>query len=230
MGRLLIINPNSNKSVTQGIRDALDLADHAKDLEITCVELAEGPFGIESDEDIRAVVPLLVDEVVSCQDSYDAFVVACYSDPGLAECRTITDKPVLGIHESAARLAAASGRKFGVLALGQESIRRHTEYIDQLGLKDSHGGERPLHITVDEAANSPDTLNKIIENGRALIDKNGVQSIVLGCAGMARHRQAAEEALRVPVIDPVQAAAKLADHTLHGTRFEELNGVRVHFQ
>ena len=207
MNRLLVINPNSNGSVTQGIRDALELTEGTQDLEITCIDLADGPFGIETDDDIQAVVPQLVNVVSSQQHNYDAFVIACYSDPGLDECRATTDKPVFGINECAAAVAASQGDTFGVLALGQESIQRHVEYVRQLGLLDSHGGEKPLNITVDEAANDPRTLQKIIAAGRELIDESNVGSIVLGCAGMACHRQAAEDALGVPVIDPVQAAA-----------------------
>jgi len=211
MGRLLIINPNSNTSVTQGLRDALELLEGAQDLDIDCVELADGPFGIETDEDRQSVVPLLVREISSRQAD-------CYCDPGLAECRAISEKPVLGINESAAKLSASLGAKFGVLALGQESIERHIAYVREIGMQDYHAGERPLNISVDESANDPNTLQKIIETGRELIDEDGAETLVLGCAGMARHRQAAEEALGVPVIDPVLAAATLAVQALQNDR------------
>ena len=36
----------------------------------------------------------------------------------------------------------------------------------------------------------------------------------MGCAGMARHRRALEEALGVPVIDPTQAAVAMAIGTV----------------
>jgi Asp/Glu/hydantoin racemase len=32
------------------------------------------------------------------------------------------------------------------------------------------------------------------------------QAVVMGCAGMARHRHPLEDALAIPVIDPTQAA------------------------
>jgi Asp/Glu/hydantoin racemase len=43
-----------------------------------------------------------------------------------------------------------------------------------------------------------------------LKDIDGAEAIVMGCAGMARHRRALEEALGVPVIDPTQAAVTMA--------------------
>jgi Asp/Glu/hydantoin racemase len=50
----------------------------------------------------------------------------------------------------------------------------------------------------------------MIAVGRELKDIDGAEAIVMGCAGMARHRRALEEALEVPVIDPTQAAVTMA--------------------
>jgi allantoin racemase len=209
MNRILVINPNSNASVTRGIENALISIGEAKGMDIDCIDLDDAPFGIETDQDIQVVSPMIVHEVSTRADNYDAFVIACYSDPGLAECRMVAKKPVLGIHESAITLSATYGRRFGVLALGRESIQRHIMYVRQLGLQTFHTGERPLNISVDQAANDPQTLAKIIEAGRELIEEDGAETVILGCAGMAKHRQAAQIELGVPVIDPVQAAVTL---------------------
>jgi Asp/Glu/hydantoin racemase len=50
----------------------------------------------------------------------------------------------------------------------------------------------------------------MIEVGRALKDEDGANAIVMGCAGMARHRKPHEDALGIPVIDPTQAAVTMA--------------------
>jgi Asp/Glu/hydantoin racemase len=54
----------------------------------------------------------------------------------------------------------------------------------------------------------------MIDVGRALREQDGAMSIVMGCAGMARHRKPLEEALGIPVIDPTQAAVAMAVGTL----------------
>jgi Asp/Glu/hydantoin racemase len=46
--------------------------------------------------------------------------------------------------------------------------------------------------------------------GRALMEKDGADVIVMGCTGMVRHRRPLEAALGVPVIDPTQAAVAMA--------------------
>jgi len=208
MARILVINPNSNESVTQGIDRALESARAEHGFEISCSTLAEAPFGIESDEDIKVAIPLVVSKIMNNRE-FDAFVIACYSDPGLNEARTIAGKPVLGIHESAVSMSAGHGRHFGVLALSRESIQRHITYVRRLGYQSFHAGERPLDISVDEGANDPGVLQKIIDAGRELVDQDGAETVILGCAGLAHLRAAAEDGIGVPVIDPVQAAVAL---------------------
>jgi Asp/Glu/hydantoin racemase len=46
--------------------------------------------------------------------------------------------------------------------------------------------------------------------GRRLIEQDGAEAVVMGCAGMARHRRPLEEELGIPVIDPTQAAVTMA--------------------
>lgn len=212
--RILIINPNSNSSVTAGIDDAVSGNRQPGKLAIDCVTLEDGPFGIESDDDVAAVVPLVVRRISADCGNYDAFVIACYSDPGVNESRTLCRKPILGIQESAAALSASFERQFGVLALGRESIQRHIAYIRNIGMQQFHAGERPLEMSVDEVANDPGALERIVMTGRELIDEDGAETVVLGCAGMAKHRRAAQEQLGVPVIDPVQAAVTMAQQSL----------------
>lgn len=207
MPRILVINPNSNERVTGGLRRSLEA--YSRSAEIECCTIAEGPFGIETDEDIEAVVPLVVDRLAR-SPGFDAYVIACYSDPGLEECRARFDKPVFAMQQSALEAAAAGGRCFGVLALSDESIRRHLARIERLGLTGQLAAELPLDISVDESASDPGTLEKIVSVGRRLVDEKGADVVVLGCAGMAAHKKPAADALRVPVIEPVEAAVEAA--------------------
>lgn len=207
MPSILVINPNSNEQVTANLRSSLAVFQDRVDID--CCTLADGPFGIESDEDTRAVVPLII-ERISAEREADAFVIACYSDPALDQCRKQFNTPVFGMQESAVREAAADNRRFGVLALSDTSISRHIPYIEDLGFAPQLVTELPLDISVEQSANDPDTLEKVVVNGQRLIDEFGAEAIVLGCAGMAAIQQAAQRRLPVPVIEPAQAAVRSA--------------------
>ncbi len=207
--KILVINPNSNAQVTFNLAEALRPLLFEGGPEIDCVTLNEGPFGIETQADADSVtMPLRA--LVAADNSADAFVIACYSDPGLHVCREATPRPVFGIAESGVLTALARGDRFGVIAIAQRSISRHMRYLRQMSLTDRLVGERPLNMSVAETASGDGTLARMIDIGRELKDEDGANTIVMGCAGMSRHRAALEDALGIPVIDPTQAAVAMA--------------------
>src|ERR1700686_2864000 len=207
--RIHVVNPNSNEAVTRALADALDPLRFADGPEIVCSTLREGPPGMETQADVE-IVTIPLRRLVEADNSSDAFVIACYSDPGLHACREGTDRPVFGIAECGVLTAMTRAETFGVIAIAQRSIRRHIRYLRQMGLMDRLAGERPLNMSVAETASGDGTLAKMIEVGRALKDEDGAGAIIMGCAGMARLRSQLEDALGIPVIDPTQAAATMA--------------------
>ncbi|MEO9873992.1 MAG: aspartate/glutamate racemase family protein [Anderseniella sp.] len=207
-GRILVINPNSNDDVTKGFSEVLDPLRLPGGPDIECITLPEGPFGIETQEHVERVTLPLRRTVVERSD-VDAFVIACYSDPGITVCREATSKPVFGIQESGVLAALSRGERFGVIALGPQSIKRHLRYIRQLGLENRLAAERPLHLSV-AAAEEADAYPRVLEVARNLVEEDGADVLLLGCAGMTRHRLPLEQALAVPVVDPVQMAVAQA--------------------
>jgi Asp/Glu/hydantoin racemase len=214
--RIRVVNPNSNAAVTRGIDEALEPLRFADGPEIVCSTLEEGPFGIESEADVEGVT-LPLRRLVEADNGSDAFVIACYSDPGLHLCREGTARPVFGIAECGVLTALARAERFGVVAISQRSIRRHLRYLRQMGLAERFAGERPLEMSVAQSADSG-TLARLIEVGRELKNEDGADAVILGCAGMARHRRPLEDALGIPVIDPTQAAVTMALGTVRLAR------------
>jgi Asp/Glu/hydantoin racemase len=207
--RILVVNPNSNEMVTKGIADALAAIEFDDGPLIECQTLAEGPLGIETQEHVESVT-LPLKRLVAGRNDVDAFVIACYSDPGLQLCREATARPVFGINECGVLTALARGERLGVIAIAQRSIRRHMRYLRQMGVLERLAGERPLNLSVAETAVGERALERMLEVGKQLRDIDGADVIVMGCAGMARHRLALQAALAIPVIDPTQAAAIMA--------------------
>jgi len=206
---ILVINPNSNDAVTLGMARALEPLNIDGGPEIECCTLSEGPFGIESQADIETVT-LPLRKMVSERRDVDAFVIACYSDPGLHVCREATDKPVYGIQECGVLTAMSLGDRFGVIALSDNSIRRHRRYLRQMGVIESLAGERAAGLSVEDSVGGEGTFARLLETAIALRDLDGADTLVLGCAGMAGHRVSLEEEAGLPVIDPVQAATGMA--------------------
>ncbi len=208
--RILVINPNSTQAVTDGIARALEPLHLAGGPVFECVTLREGPAGIQSQRDVDGVVGPLTRLIGERRNDCDAFVIACYSDPGLHSAREVTSKPVLGIAECGVLTALTLGHRFGVIAILAASIPRHLRYLGAMGVDSRLAGELPLGLQVTELADASRTKQKMIDTGRRLVDEHGAHVIVMGCAGMAQYRAALEDALGVPVVEPTQAAAGMA--------------------
>jgi len=207
--QILVINPNSNEAVTEGMAKELQSFNFSDGPEIVCVSLTQGPFGIESQADVESV-KLPLRNMVSERKDVDAFVIACYSDPGLQVCREATDRPVFGIQECGVLAAMAHGDRFGVIALQERSIRRHLLYLRQMGVMGRFAKERAANLSVEECASGKTTFEKLFTVAQQLKDEDQADTIILGCAGMASHRSGLESRIGIPVIDPVQAAVSMA--------------------
>ena len=208
-----VINPNSNPAVTAGMSSALEALRTAEGPKLECVTLDGGPFGIESQADVSRVEPLLAN-FVKTDDEAAAFIIGCYSDPGLALCRETTHRPVFGIAECAMLTALTRAMSFGVIAILSKSISRHLKHMRERLLHNHCAGERAIELTVAEVESGSETFEKMENVGRDLRDLDGAEAIIMGCAGMAKHRIALERSLGIPVIDPTQAAAGMAINTV----------------
>ncbi|MCD2476476.1 aspartate/glutamate racemase family protein, partial [Staphylococcus aureus] len=73
---------------------------------VTATQPASGPVSIEShfDEVVSAVGVAETVRAGEREGGIDAYVIACFGDPGLAAARELTRAPVIGIAEAAFHL------------------------------------------------------------------------------------------------------------------------------
>lgn len=207
---ILVINPNSTEAVTRGIHEACEPLRIPGGPAIECVTLKEGPPGIETQQHVDSVVGPLIRMVSERERDHAAFVIACYSDPGIHSVRELTKKPVLGISECGILTALTLGQKFGVIAILRKSVARHLRYIGALGVADRLAAELPIGLGVTELTDEKKTFGRMVEVGGKLRDDHGADVVVMGCAGMARYRKPLQDAIGVPVVEPTQAAVAMA--------------------
>jgi len=206
---IFVINPNSTEAVTRGIDRACEPLRMAGAPRIECVTLADGPPGIQTQRDVDGVVAPMLRLIAELDPRAAAFVIACFSDPGLHSARETTRRPVLGIMECGILTALTLGQRFGVIAILPTSIPRHLRTINAMGVSSRLANERAVGLPVVELADESKTSSRMIEVGKQLA-ADGANSIVMGCAGMAQYRDRVEQAAGVPVVEPTQAAVAMA--------------------
>ena len=211
---ILVINPNSTEEVTNAMDAAFDPLRRLKGPSITSITNPYGPPGIETQEHADTVAIQVLDILKGKETSADAFVIACFSDPGIYSAREFTRKPVFGIAESGILSALSLGNQFGIIAILDRSIPRHIRYVRSLGLEQRRAGDSAIGIGVTGLSDEKETFARLLRVGEKLINDKGADTLILGCAGMARYRTSLQEALGVPVVDPAQAAVSQAITTL----------------
>ena len=206
--RILVINPNSSAAVTTAIDAAVEPLRMKGGPSIAVDFLQDGPPGVVTQQDADGVVMPLVARVR--KGDADAFVIACFSDPGLYAAREAAGRrPVLGIAECAVLHALMLGDSFGIIALAPGSVKRQQRMVRQMGLRDRYAGSVPAHMSPSESAGN-DVCEQLAAAGRTLVAQHGADVLILGCAGMAGHRRALEEMIGRPVVEPTQQAVAVA--------------------
>lgn len=215
--RILVINPNSSRDVTERMSRALDGLRFPGGPQIDCVTLDDGPPGIETDRHIAEVAGPIVATVEREQNRTAAFVIACFSDPGLHAAREASRVPVYGIAQCGYATALAIGERFGVISILPRGVVRHRRHIASLGLLDRLAADIAIDMGVTELSQGDKVLGRMTEVGEAL-KQRGADVVVMGCAGMAQYRRPLEDRLGVPVIDPTQAATAMALNAVQAAR------------
>ncbi len=208
MSRILVINPNSSATVTAAIDAAVQPLRIPGGPTITVAGLASGPPGIATQRDVESVVMPLADWVA--RDDADAFVLACFSDPGLYAAReAAAGRPVMGIAECGILRALTLGERFGIIALSSSSVRRQQRMARQIGVASRYAASTPIDASA--ADTSTDAIRgRLIAAGHELVRRHAADVVVLGCAGMAAHRRAIEAEIGCPVVEPTQQAVVAA--------------------
>jgi len=208
-GRIVVINPNSTQAVTNGIDEALNPFRFSNGPSFDCITIETGPPGIATQSHVDDAAAQVCDLIEREDNAADAFVIACFSDPGFYAAKEITTKPVFGIGMSSFAQATLLGERFGIIAILEGSTVRQRRAVRIMGLDSRYAGSLPIGFGAEELAGDQ-VRDRMIEVGGTLIENNGADVLIMGCAGMAHFQSDIETALGVPVIDPSQAAASQA--------------------
>lgn len=203
--KILIINPNSDASITEAIqKTADDFAQGA--FEVVCKPTPGAPLFIETYEDAIKAAPGMVNLVRENEDKFDAFVVACHSDPNLDAIKEMTKKPVVGIGEASMKIASMLGHSFSVISDNIHSMPNKEFLVSKYLLKDALASVRAPQ---DKMSGLSDE-EKYLQTARLAIDKDMAEVIVLGCAAMTGLDKPLQEKLGVPVLDGIVCAMIIA--------------------
>ncbi|GGK71345.1 aspartate/glutamate racemase family protein [Mangrovihabitans endophyticus] len=208
---LRVINPNTTASMTAVIAASARAA-AGPGVRVEAITAPMGPASIESHYDEALAVPGVLAAVAEGErDGADGYVLACFGDPGLDAARELATGPVIGIAEAAMHAATLVGRGFSVVTTLDRTRGRARDLAARYVAADACRGVHACDIPVLDLENDPSVRMRVVALGRAALEQDGSEVIVLGCAGMADLGAAVSAELGVPVIDGVAAGVALAE-------------------
>ncbi len=197
--RILVINPNSDSHTGEILqKKAEQLALPGVSVETVC--LTTTPKLIGSYEDCAGAAVELLELIREKQAEYDAFIIACHSDPHGCAAREISAKPVWGIGEASFRMAPFFHPRMGVLV---PSARTGGRKYDSA--RKYFCNENLFTVKVSKS----DAYEDLREAGRQAAEE-GAGVLVLGCANYSAYDGRLERELGVPVLDGLACAMALA--------------------
>ncbi|WP_285726041.1 aspartate/glutamate racemase family protein [Psychromicrobium xiongbiense] len=209
--KITLVNPNTSRAMTEKIAVAArEVAGPGIEIVALCPE--EGPAAIEThrDEVFAAVAVVDLIEKDLAAGGSDAYIVACFGDPGLDAARQLVEVPVVGIAEAAMHLATLSGRSFGIVTTLSRTLGQAADLVERYGMSKACVSMDATGIPVlDLEDTSSAAIETIAELAAGAIADHRADVIVLGCAGMADLCHLLTGRLGVPVVDGVAAAVGL---------------------
>jgi allantoin racemase len=209
--KLLVVNPNTTARMTALIGEQAR-AVAGGDVRVHAVNPPSGPPSIECHADEVAAAPGVLAEITAAEAAgFDAYVIACFGDPGLLAAREIARGPVVGIAEAAMRTAGYLGRRFSVVTTLERTTGHAWDIARQYGVADLCAGMHACDLPVLALDTDSAALDRVRAACTAALAADGSDVIVLGCAGMAGFGARLADELGVPVVDGVTAAVVTAE-------------------
>jgi allantoin racemase len=194
--------------------------EHLKDLlrryafqetEVTVRRVTRGAESIESRLDEVYAAPAILDEVRKGEkEGFDACIIGCAGDAGVAVAKDVARIPVIGPLEASISLAQILGRRFVFLWTLPERIRSVEERVARF-LPRADFFIYPTHIPVLEMAKDVEkTVAILVKIIKKSIEQDGADTAVLGCLSMRGMAEPVQAEVKIPVIDPSLAALTVA--------------------
>lgn len=211
--KIKVINPNTTLSMTASIEECAKRY-AAPGTELWAVSPETGVNSIECYVDEYLAIPGVLKEIVKGdqEEGADAFIIACFGDPGLQAAREVTDKPVLGIAESAIAAAKMIAPYFSIVSVLDRSAKVTEDVVYNNGAEKFCRSIRSTGLGVLEFGQDPERgLAALARQSRLAVQEDKAECILLGCAGFVDFVDQLNKELGVPVLDGVMPAVKFAE-------------------
>ena len=210
--KIMLINPNTPQYMTDSIlKCAQKYA--SPGTELYAVTASFGVSSVECYVDEYLAAPAVLREVMRGEGmGMDAYLICCFGDPALQAARELTEKPVLGIAESAIAAAKMIAPYFSVVSVLDRSVKVTADVVNAYGAAPFCRSIRSTGLSVLDFGKDPKRgLAALAEQSRLAVAEDKAECVLLGCAGFVDFVEELQRELGVPVLDGVSPAVRFAE-------------------
>ena len=168
---------------------------------------------IQSEYDAAVSTPEDIKCAIAAEKAgYQAVIIPCGGDPGVAPLREVLKIPVIPPGMTANHVCSMLGQRFSILTTGRGSPRK-TEIHERDGLLKLVSVHH-IGLSVPEVREKPkEAYEAMVREGKRAVDEYGASSVTYGCMSMGflMIDDKLTEEIGVPAINPVKAAVKVAE-------------------
>jgi Asp/Glu/hydantoin racemase len=206
MKRLLIVNPNTNATVTRW------LAEEARrvapvGVEVLALNADSELEALQTPADVlvagRAVVRAI--EAIAHACDIAGAVIAAFGDPGLKEARALGATRVVGLGEASIRSAAQGGRRFSIVTLGAAMRESMVTKVEALGFEPQLARVQVLPFSIPDMIADRDMARALIVDA---VNYCPSEVVLLGGAPFAGMTQSISQVTGKIVLCGVEACVR----------------------
>lgn len=209
--RILLANPNTTAAVTQRLHDAAAKVAAPGTTLVPLTALRGMPY-IASRAEAQIGGTILLEMLAETHHDADAAIIAAFGDPGLIGARELFDMPVVGMSEAAMLTACMLGRTFAIVTFTEALSPWYQDCVAMHGLQSRCAGVHALSAPVASIVDVQEQMAEalVVLANRAVAETRA-DVVILSGAPLAGLTDRVKDRVPVPIVDPVQAAVKLAE-------------------
>jgi len=209
--RIVLLNPNTDRKVT---RMMVEVASETLGTEFE-LDGRTVPFGspiVTTPASLADAARHVVRTVKTLKnEAFSAIIISGFGDPGLGELKGMLSIPAVGIAEASMAEAAYGGRRFSIVTTTPHLKSSIEDTAARYGHAALLASVRITPGDAEETMADPLFLQcALLDACRIAHEKDGAEAIVIGGGPLAISARAIAAEVPVPLIEPVEAGARLA--------------------
>lgn len=211
--KILVANPNSSEIVTDIIMTSA-AKKKRPDTELVRLTNPKGTKNIDCGfadyQSVWSFQRAILEKIQ--QEPVDAVVLAGFGNVGVFALKELLDIPVVSISEGAQTVACMLGHKYSILTMLRQFIPYQEDLVRLYGFEHKCASVRGINVNVENCVTNRDsTLAELKEEILKIVEQDGAEVVVLGCAGLCGYDEALSELTGLPVLDPVTVSVTIAE-------------------